>query len=58
MKIQIPSTFNGQIYDISVLCYFPRNFPNFPDGFYFEKINSVKINLKCIFYVNEENLNI
>ena len=58
MQIQIPSTFNGQIYDISVLCYFPRNFPNSPPELYFEKINSVKINPKCTFYVNEENLNI
>ncbi len=58
MQIQIPSTFDGQIYDISVLCYFPRNFPNSPPELYFEKINSVKINPKCTFYVNEENLNI
>ena len=58
MQIQIPSTFDGQIYDISILCYFPRNFPFSPPELFFEKINSVKINPKCTFYVNEDNLNI
>ena len=58
MQIQIPSEFKGQIYDISILIYFPRNFPNSPPELYFEKINCVKINPQCTFYVNEENLNI
>ena len=58
MQIQLPAQFKGQIYDISILIYFPRNFPNSPPEMYFEKVNAVKINPQCIFYVNEENLNI
>ena len=58
MQIQLPAQFKGQIQDISILIYFPRNFPNSPPEMYFEKVNAVKINPQCIFYVNEENLNI
>ena len=58
LNLQIPVKFNDKLYDISLLVYFPLNFPNIPPEIYFEKVGKVKINPNCTFYIDEESLKI
>ena len=54
----LPATFQGNTYDISILCYFPSNFPSIPPEIYLEKIGKIKINPKCTFYISDDTLKI
>ena len=58
LQLQIPAKFNGQSYDISLLVYFPLNFPEIEPEIFFEKIGTVKINPNCTFYIDEDTLKI
>ena len=58
LQIQIPAKFNNQSYDISLLVYFPLNFPEIEPEIFFEKIGKVKINPNCTFYIDEDTLKI
>ena len=58
LQMQIPALFNNQSYDISLLVYFPLNFPDIEPEIFFEKIGKVKINPNCAFYVDEDTLKI
>ena len=58
LQLQIPSKFNGQAYDISLLVYFPLNFPEIEPEIFFQKIGKVKINPNCTFYIDEDTLKI
>ena len=58
LQTNLTSFFKGEKYDISVLCYFPINFPGSPPEIYLEKIGNVKVNPRCNFYISEENLKI
>ena len=58
LQLQVPANFNNQSYDISLLVYFPLNFPEIQPEIYFEKIGKVKINPNCTFYIDEDNLKI
>ena len=58
LQLQIPAKFNGESYDISILVYFPINFPDVPPEIFFQKIGKVKINPNCTFYIDEETLKI
>ena len=57
LNLQIPTKFNNNSYDISLLIYFPLNFPAIPPEIYFQKLCSVKLNPK-IKYSDEETLKI
>ena len=54
----IKSKFNNKDYDISILIYFPQNFPKIQPKIFLEKIGKVKINPVCEFYINVNNLEI
>ena len=54
----LPAAFQGNTYDISILCYFPSNFPSIPPEIYLEKIGKIKINPKCTFYISDDTLKI
>ena len=54
----IKSKFNNKDYDISILIYFPQNFPKIQPKIFLEKIGNVKINPVCEFYINVNNLEI
>lgn len=54
----LPATFQGNTYDISILCYFPSNFPSIPPEIYLEKIGKIKINPQCTFYISDDTLKI
>ena len=54
LQLQIPAKFNNQSYDISLLVYFPLNFPEIEPEIFFEKIGKVKINPNCTFYIDED----
>ena len=58
LQLQIPAKFNNQSYDISLLVYFPLNFPEIEPEIFFEKIGKVKINPNCTFYIDEDTLKI
>ena len=58
LQLQIPAKFNNQSYDISLLVYFPLNFPQIEPEIFFEKIGKVKINPNCTFYIDEDTLKI
>ena len=58
LKIKIPTKFKNNIYDISLLIYFPLNFPLVQPDIFFQKYSSVKINPKSLNYINEETLRI
>ena len=58
LQMQIPAKFNNQSYDISLLVYFPLNFPEIEPEIFFEKIGKVKINPNCTFYIDEDTLKI
>ena len=42
LQTLLPGAFQGNTYDISVLCYFPSNFPSIPPEIYLEKIGNIK----------------
>ena len=54
----LPGVFQGNTYDISILCYFPSNFPSIPPEIYLEKIGKIKINPQCTFYISDDTLKI
>ena len=58
LQLQIPVKYNNQSYDISLLVYFPFNFPNIEPEIYFEKTGNVKINPNCTFYIDKDTLKI
>ena len=58
LQLQIPAKFNNQSYDISLLVYFPINFPKIEPEIFFEKIGKVKINPNCEFYIDPDTLKI
>jgi hypothetical protein len=50
--------FNNKSYDISLLVYFPLDFPNLEPEVYLEKIGKVKVNPNCLFYIDQDTLKI
>ena len=56
LQTNIPSLFKGKYFDVSVLIYFPNNFPLIPPNFFIEKKCNLKVNPNCKFFINEENL--
>ena len=58
LKLIIPAKYNNVVYDISLLIYFPINFPLVQPEIYFHKYCSVKINPNCLNYIDEETLKI
>ncbi len=58
MQMQMPAKYENQSYDISLLIYFPLNFPEIEPEIYFEKIGKVKINPNCEFYIDVDTLKI
>ena len=58
LQLQIPVKFNNKSYDISLLVYFPLDFPNIEPEIYLEKVGKVKVNPNCLFYIDEESLKI
>ena len=58
LQLQIPVKFNNKSYDISLLVYFPLDFPNIEPEIYLEKVGTVKVNPNCLFYIDGESLKI
>jgi len=58
LQLKIPAKYKDSIYDISVLIYFPLNFPFIQPDIFFHKYCSLKINPNCLDYVDEETLRI
>ena len=58
LKLIIPAKYNNVVYDISLLIYFPINFPFVQPEIYFHKYCSIKINPKCLNYIDEDYLKI
>lgn len=58
LLLKIPAKYNNSSYDISILVYFPLNFPLIKPEIYFHKYCSVKINPNCLNYIDEETLKI
>ena len=58
LQLQIPVKFNNKSYDISLLVYFPLDFPNVEPEIYVEKVGKIRINPNCSFYIDEETLKI
>ena len=58
LLMKIPSKFKNNTYDISLLIYFPLNFPMIQPEIFFHKYSSVKINPNCLNYIDEETLRI
>ena len=58
LQTYIPGIFQGTSYDISVLIYFPGNFPMIPPEVYLEKLGKIKINPQCTFYISDDTLKI
>lgn len=58
LQTYLPGAFQGNTYDISVLCYFPSNFPSIPPEIYLEKLGKIKINPQCTFYISDDTLKI
>ena len=58
LQLQIPVKFNNKTYDISLLVYFPLDFPNVEPEIYVEKVGKIRINPNCSFYIDEETLKI
>ena len=58
LQLQIPVKFNNKSYDISLLVYFPLDFPNIEPEIYLEKVGKVKVNPNCLFYIDEDSLKI
>ena len=58
LQLQAPVKFNNKSYDISLLVYFPLDFPNLEPEVYLEKIGKVKVNPNCLFYIDQDTLKI
>ena len=58
LQTYIPGIFQGTSYDISILIYFPGNFPMIPPEVYLEKLGKIKINPQCTFYISDDTLKI
>jgi hypothetical protein len=58
LLMKIPAKFKNNTYDISILVYFPLNFPMIQPDIFFHKYSSVKINPNCLNYIDEETLKI
>jgi hypothetical protein len=58
LKLIIPARYNNKLYEISLLIYFPVNFPFVQPEIYFHKYCTIKINPKCLNYIDEESLKI
>lgn len=58
LQLQVPVKFNNKSYDISLLVYFPLDFPNLEPEVYLEKIGKVKVNPNCLFYIDQDTLKI
>lgn len=58
LLLKIPAKFKKTSYDISILIYFPLNFPNSQPEIYFHKYCSIKINPHCLNYIDEQTLKI
>ena len=58
LQLQVPVRFNNKTYDISLLVYFPINFPNSEPEIYLQKIGKIKVNQNCLFYIDEDTLKI
>ena len=58
LQLQIPVKFNNKTYDISLLAYFPLDFPSIEPQIYVENIGKIKINSNCSFYIDEDTLRI
>ena len=58
LQLKIPAKYNNSTYDISVLIYFPLNFPFIQPDIFFHKYCSLKINPNCLDYIDEETLRI
>jgi hypothetical protein len=58
LQLKIPAKYNNSTYDISILIYFPLNFPFIQPDIFFHKYCSLKINPNCLDYIEEETLRI
>ena len=58
LQLQVPVKYNNKSYDISLLVYFPLDFPNLEPEVYLEKIGKVKVNPNCLFYIDQDTLKI
>ena len=58
LQLQVPVKFNNKTYDISLLVYFPLDFPNIEPEIYLEKFKKLKVNPNCSFYIDQDTLQI
>ena len=58
LQLQVPVKFNNKTYDISLLVYFPLDFPNIEPEIYLEKFKKLKVNPNCLFYIDQDTLQI
>ena len=58
LKLIIPARYNNKLYEISLLIYVPVNCPFVQPEIYFHKYCTIKINPKCLNYIDEESLKI
>ena len=58
LQLQVPVKFNNKSYDISLLVYFPLDFPNIEPQIYLEKFKKLKVNPNCLFYIDQDTLQI
>ena len=58
LLLKIPGKYKNNTYDISILIYFPLNFPLVQPDIFFHKYCCVKINPSCLNYIDEETLRI
>ena len=58
LQLQVPVKFNNKSYDISLLVYFPLDFPNIEPEIYLEKFKKLKVNPNCSFYIDQDTLQI
>ena len=58
LLLKIPGKFKNNTYDISILIYFPLNFPLVQPDIFFHKYCCVKVNPSCLNYIDEETLRI
>ena len=58
LQMQVPVKFNNKTYDVSILVYFPLDFPNIEPEVYIEKLKKIKINPNCLFYIEQDTLKI
>lgn len=57
LESKIKQKYKGTVYDIKLLIYFPRNFPEVCPDIFLES-GKFKVNPNCNFYINEETLQI